>query len=186
MFHFELRHVPGSFHGPDGLSRRPKQPDDADEREHGERHHHEHDEREDEPFIGHQLRCALAHPEVVRVPVDPADQESQQQEEDPRECGDDPHGIGREREPPCGAARKGQQPARDVAEQHRDRTRLCGIRCRPPRCGGLVLRRHARTGVRGHGPSIGTARCASGARARQPALAYTWRPLPLRTEDLGP
>jgi hypothetical protein len=27
-FHFELVHVPGSFHGPDGLSRRPPQPDD--------------------------------------------------------------------------------------------------------------------------------------------------------------
>jgi hypothetical protein len=27
-FHFKLVHVPGSFHGPDGLSRRPRQPDD--------------------------------------------------------------------------------------------------------------------------------------------------------------
>ena len=27
-FHFELRHVPGKTHGPDGLSRRPPQPDD--------------------------------------------------------------------------------------------------------------------------------------------------------------
>ena len=27
-FHFELRHVPGKQHGPDGLSRRPPQPDD--------------------------------------------------------------------------------------------------------------------------------------------------------------
>ena len=31
MFHFELQHVPGSFHGPDRLLRRPKQPDDADD-----------------------------------------------------------------------------------------------------------------------------------------------------------
>lgn len=29
-FHFELRHVPGKQHGPDGLSRRPPQPEDAD------------------------------------------------------------------------------------------------------------------------------------------------------------
>src|ERR1700722_3903832 len=29
-FHFELVHVPNSHHGPDGLSRRPKQPDDCD------------------------------------------------------------------------------------------------------------------------------------------------------------
>ncbi|KAG5347712.1 hypothetical protein C0989_011545, partial [Termitomyces sp. Mn162] len=29
MFHFELVHVKGTFHGPDGLSRRPPQPDDA-------------------------------------------------------------------------------------------------------------------------------------------------------------
>ncbi len=27
-FHFELRHVPGKQHGPDGLSRRPPQPED--------------------------------------------------------------------------------------------------------------------------------------------------------------
>ena len=27
-FHFELVHVKGTFHGPDGLSRRPRQPDD--------------------------------------------------------------------------------------------------------------------------------------------------------------
>ena len=32
-FHFELRHVPGKTHGPDGLSRRPPQPDDIDEEE---------------------------------------------------------------------------------------------------------------------------------------------------------
>jgi hypothetical protein len=31
MFHFDLVHVPGSFHGPDGLSRRKKQPGDQDE-----------------------------------------------------------------------------------------------------------------------------------------------------------
>lgn len=30
-FHFILVHVPGSRHGPDGLSRRPRQPDDQDE-----------------------------------------------------------------------------------------------------------------------------------------------------------
>ena len=30
-FHFTLVHVPGTSHGPDGLSRRPKQPDDRDE-----------------------------------------------------------------------------------------------------------------------------------------------------------
>jgi hypothetical protein len=29
-FHFDLIHVPGSRHGPDGLSRRPRQPDDED------------------------------------------------------------------------------------------------------------------------------------------------------------
>ena len=32
-FHFELRHVPGKVHGPDGLSRRPPQPDDISEEE---------------------------------------------------------------------------------------------------------------------------------------------------------
>ena len=31
MFHFDLIHVSGSFHGPDGLSRRKKQPGDQDE-----------------------------------------------------------------------------------------------------------------------------------------------------------
>src|ERR1700677_2104499 len=30
MFHFELVHIAGSHHGPDGLSRRPRQPDDED------------------------------------------------------------------------------------------------------------------------------------------------------------
>ncbi|GLB43661.1 putative integrase core domain containing protein [Lyophyllum shimeji] len=30
MFHFELVHVKGTFHGPDGLSRRPRQPGDPD------------------------------------------------------------------------------------------------------------------------------------------------------------
>ncbi|KAG6899354.1 hypothetical protein C0995_006205 [Termitomyces sp. Mi166 len=30
MFHFELVHVKGVFHGPDSLSRRPRQPDDPD------------------------------------------------------------------------------------------------------------------------------------------------------------
>ena len=30
MFHFTLVHVPGTMHGPDGLSRRPRQPDDID------------------------------------------------------------------------------------------------------------------------------------------------------------
>lgn len=30
-FHFTLVHVPGSRHGPDGLSRRPRQPDDPPE-----------------------------------------------------------------------------------------------------------------------------------------------------------
>ena len=29
-FHFELVHVAGSHHGPDRLSRRPRQPDDED------------------------------------------------------------------------------------------------------------------------------------------------------------
>ena len=33
MFQFELVHVPGSFHGPDGLSRRPPQPGDTPEPE---------------------------------------------------------------------------------------------------------------------------------------------------------
>jgi hypothetical protein len=33
MFHFELVHVPGTFHGPDGLSRRRKQPDDLPDEE---------------------------------------------------------------------------------------------------------------------------------------------------------
>ena len=32
-FHFELRHVPGKIHGPDGLSRRPPQPEDLDDNE---------------------------------------------------------------------------------------------------------------------------------------------------------
>ena len=32
-FHFELRHVPGKQHGPDGLSRRPPQPGDLLEEE---------------------------------------------------------------------------------------------------------------------------------------------------------
>src|SRR6201996_1396778 len=32
-FHFELRHVPGKVHGPDGLSRRPPQPDNDSEGE---------------------------------------------------------------------------------------------------------------------------------------------------------
>ena len=31
MFHFDLVHVPGSFHGPDGPSCRKKQPGDQDE-----------------------------------------------------------------------------------------------------------------------------------------------------------
>jgi len=31
MFHFDLVHIPGSFHGPDGLSHRKKQPGDQDE-----------------------------------------------------------------------------------------------------------------------------------------------------------
>ena len=30
MFHFELVHVKGTFHGPDGLSRRPRQPNDTE------------------------------------------------------------------------------------------------------------------------------------------------------------
>ena len=33
MFHFDLVHVPGSFHGPDGLSRRKKQPGDQEEKD---------------------------------------------------------------------------------------------------------------------------------------------------------
>jgi len=32
-FHFELVHVAGSFHGPDGLSRRPRQPGDEEEKD---------------------------------------------------------------------------------------------------------------------------------------------------------
>ena len=32
-FHFELVHVKGTFHGPDGLSRRTRQPDDSDDEE---------------------------------------------------------------------------------------------------------------------------------------------------------
>jgi len=32
-FHFELRHVPGKIHGPDGLSRRPPQPGDLSDKE---------------------------------------------------------------------------------------------------------------------------------------------------------
>jgi len=36
MFHFELVHVPGILHGPDGLSRRPSQLDDAPDEEDGE------------------------------------------------------------------------------------------------------------------------------------------------------
>jgi hypothetical protein len=36
-FHFTLVHVAGSHHGPDGLSRRPRQPDDdLDDRDEGE------------------------------------------------------------------------------------------------------------------------------------------------------
>jgi hypothetical protein len=31
MFHFTLVHVPGMHHGPDGLSRRCRQPGDEDE-----------------------------------------------------------------------------------------------------------------------------------------------------------
>jgi hypothetical protein len=31
MFHFTLVHVPGTHHGPDGLSRRRRQPGDEDE-----------------------------------------------------------------------------------------------------------------------------------------------------------
>ena len=33
MFHFKLVHVPGSHHGPDGLSRRRPQPGDEEEEE---------------------------------------------------------------------------------------------------------------------------------------------------------
>jgi len=36
MFHFELIHVPGILHGPDGLSCHPSQPDDAPDEEDGE------------------------------------------------------------------------------------------------------------------------------------------------------
>ena len=36
MFHFELVHVPGILHGPDGLSHCPGQPDDAPDEEDGE------------------------------------------------------------------------------------------------------------------------------------------------------
>ena len=32
-FHFDLVHVKGTFHGPDGLSRRPRQPNDPMEEE---------------------------------------------------------------------------------------------------------------------------------------------------------
>jgi hypothetical protein len=35
-FHFELRHVPGKYHGSDGLSRRPRQPDNESDREESE------------------------------------------------------------------------------------------------------------------------------------------------------
>ena len=35
-FHFELRHIPGKFHGPDGLSRRPPQPNDDSDGEESE------------------------------------------------------------------------------------------------------------------------------------------------------
>ena len=35
VFHFELRHVPGKVHGPDGLSRQPPQPDDDSDNEEG-------------------------------------------------------------------------------------------------------------------------------------------------------
>ena len=30
-FHFELQHIPGKIHGPDGLSRRPPQPRDLND-----------------------------------------------------------------------------------------------------------------------------------------------------------
>ena len=33
MFHFELVHVKGTFHGPDGLSCHTRQPDDLDDEE---------------------------------------------------------------------------------------------------------------------------------------------------------
>jgi hypothetical protein len=32
-FHFELQHIPGKVHGPDGLSRRPPQPGDLSDKE---------------------------------------------------------------------------------------------------------------------------------------------------------
>ena len=32
-FHFELQHIPGKVHSPDGLSRRPLQPDDISDEE---------------------------------------------------------------------------------------------------------------------------------------------------------
>jgi hypothetical protein len=64
-FHFTLVHVPGSSHGPDGLSRRPRQPDDPKD---------EDDDEEFEDWIDrlhgfmHQLNPVLPPPSLLPPP----------------------------------------------------------------------------------------------------------------------
>src|ERR1700761_1356784 len=67
-FHFELRHVPGKAHGPDGLSRRPPQPDDDSDDEEGEEEAEEFEDWIDNLYgFAHMINAPIAAPRSERL-----------------------------------------------------------------------------------------------------------------------
>jgi hypothetical protein len=92
MFHFTLVHVPGTHHGPDGLSRRRRQPDDEEEPE---------DDFEDwidqvNGFIHFinphptRIHSLITSPPISIYITDTTQEESQEQEEAPKAPPDPP------------------------------------------------------------------------------------------------
>jgi hypothetical protein len=67
-FHFELRHVPGKSHGPDGLSRRPPQPDDDSDGEESDEDAEEFEDWIDNLYsFAHMINNPVAAPRSDRM-----------------------------------------------------------------------------------------------------------------------
>jgi len=87
-FHFELQHVPGKVHGPDGLSRRPPQPGDLDEEDEDEAENF--DDWVDNLYgFMHLLNPSTSAPTSVNMIRLFASQESVISHPDPTEAGAD-------------------------------------------------------------------------------------------------
>jgi hypothetical protein len=68
MFHFELRHMPGKTHGPDGLSRRPPQPDDDSNDEETNDEAEEFDDWIDNLYgFAHMINPPIAAPRSIKL-----------------------------------------------------------------------------------------------------------------------